>query len=122
MRRIFSIGFLLLYLGLFTELHQVLRLPILVQHFIEHRSMVPEMSFMQFLTMHYKTDTPHDSTDMELPFKDCSNSVATPSFSLPEQKIMLAMGVVREIPAFFSFYFSFVPASYLAEIFQPPRA
>ena len=122
MRRKFSIGLLLLYLGLFTEVHQVIKLPILVSHFIEHQELVPEMSFLQFLVMHYKSDTPHDDTDMELPFKDCSNSVATPSFALPEQKITLTPQVVVAVPEFFCFYFSFAPSSHLAEIFQPPRA
>ena len=122
MRRKFSIGLLLLYLALFTEVPQVIRLPILVSHFIEHQELVHEMSFLQFLVMHYNTDTPHDDTDMELPFKDCCNSVATTSFALPEQKITLTSQTIIKAPEFFCFNLAFVPSSHLAEIFQPPRA
>ena len=115
-------GFLLLYLGTFTEFHEVLRLPILVGHFIEHRAQLPSMSFLQFMAMHYKTDTPHDSTDMELPFKDCGNSVAAPAFALNNQKVFLPTGTSAQTLVFFPTYISFVPPSGLSEIFQPPRA
>lgn len=122
MRRLLSIGFLLLYLGSFTELHQVMRLPLLVEHFVEHQSLVPQMSFLEFLVMHYKTDVPHDATDMSLPFKDCSHSVVTPTSVLPEQKIALSEQPALNTQTFSSFYFSFLPASHLSEIFQPPKA
>ena len=122
MRRILAIGFLTLHLGLFTEFHEVLRLPILVHHFIEHQAQVPEMSFFQFLAMHYKTDVAHDSTDMELPFKDCGNSVATSVFTMPDQKVALTVVPPTHAPVFFSSYNSFIPASALDDIFQPPRA
>lgn len=99
----------------------MLRLPILVQHFLEHRSQVSEMSFLQFLAMHYKTDVAHDSTDMELPFKDCSKSMATASFALPEQKTPMPFEPLARKSEFSSTYISFIPASALDEIFQPPR-
>lgn len=122
MRRIFATGLLILHLGLFTELDQVMRLPILVEHFIEHQAQVPEMSFLQFLAMHYKTDVAHDATDMELPFKDSSNSIAIPSFALPEQKICLSTEIPAHTQVHFSTHTSFVSSSALDEIFQPPRA
>jgi hypothetical protein len=113
---------LVLHLGLFTEFDELLRLPILVEHFIEHREKVPEISFLQFLAMHYKTDVAHDATDMELPFKDCSNSLAIPSFALPEQKVYLSAEIPAHTRVYFSTYISFVSSSALDEIFQPPRA
>jgi hypothetical protein len=121
-RRFLAIGMLVLHLGLFTEFDEVFRLPILVEHFIEHREKVPEISFLQFLAMHYKTDVAHDATDMELPFKDCSNSVAIPSFALPEQKVCLSAEIPAHTQVHFSTYISFVSSSALDEIFQPPRA
>lgn len=121
MRRGIAIGLLILQLGLFTELHEVIRLPILVAHFIEHREQVPSMSFYQFMAMHYKTDVAHDATDMELPFKDCDNSV-TSNFALLEQKDFVFTASQQTVPVFFLTYISFVPSSGLDEIFQPPRA
>lgn len=122
MRRVFAIGLLALHLGLFTELDQVMRLPILVEHFMEHRAQVPEMSFLQFLAMHYKTDVAHDATDMKLPFKDCDHCFAVPAFTLPEQKVLLAEDAPVHRKGFSSAYISFVSSSALDEIFQPPRA
>ena len=121
MRRIISIGLLVLHLGLYTEMDEIVRLPILIEHFLEHRSQVADMSFLQFLVMHYKTDVAHDSTDMELPFKDCTKSMATASFALPEQKVPMPLEPVARRPEFSSKYISFIPASALDEIFQPPR-
>lgn len=122
MRRIFAIGLLIVHLGLFTELDQVMRFPILVEHFLEHQAQVPEMSFLQFLAMHYKTDVAHDAIDMELPFKDCEHCFAVPAFTLPEQKVFLAAETPVNTRVFFLAYFSFVSSSALDDIFQPPRA
>lgn len=122
MRRLLAISMLTLHLGLFTEMDQVMRLPILVEHFIEHREQVPEMSFLQFLAMHYKTDVAHDTTDMELPFKDCDHCFAVPSFTMPEQKVLLSAVATVNTRVFFSTHISFVSSSALDEIFQPPRA
>lgn len=116
-----SIGLLIIHLGIFTDLHEVLRLPILFGHFVEHRSQVPSMTFFQFLSMHYKTDTPHDATDMELPFKDCSGSIAT-AVALLEQKVILTTMTGFAESTFPSTYVAFIPSSGLDEIFQPPRA
>lgn len=121
MRRLTAIGMLVLHLGLFTEMDELMRLPLLVEHFIEHQELVPEMSFLQFLAMHYKTDVAHDSTDMELPFKRCEQSVTSTSFTFPEQKIELTMGDPSRMPEFSSHYVSIIPSTGLTEIFQPPR-
>lgn len=122
MRRAAAIGMLVLHVGLFTEMKELLRLPILVEHYLEHRSQVPEMSFFQFLGMHYKTDVAHDSTDMELPFKRCEHSVTIPTFTIAEQGFDLVPVNSEEPRKFYSAYVSLVPSRGLDEIFQPPRA
>jgi hypothetical protein len=121
MRRAAAIGMLSLHLILFTEMNELMRLPLLVEHYLEHQQLVPEMSFFQFLAMHYKTDVAHDSTDMELPFKSCDHSVASPNFTFPDQKIELTSSVPSSTPKFFSLYISFIPSTGPNEIFQPPR-
>ncbi|MBL7848132.1 MAG: hypothetical protein JNL40_11730 [Cyclobacteriaceae bacterium] len=122
MRRLAAIFMLVLHLGLFTEMDELFSLPLLVEHYLEHRSKVPEMSFFDFLAMHYKTDVAHDSTDMKLPFKDCGNSFASPTFTSPEQKLSLTTFSLAQVPVFGSTYIAFIPSSGLEEIFQPPRA
>lgn len=122
MRRLAAIGMLVLHLGLFTEAPELLRLPILVEHYVEHRSRVPEMSFLQFLDMHYKTDVAHDATDDELPFKQCCRVVTTPIYTtLAELNFNFQAPVPTEQKEFSSTSNSFVPSTGLDEIFQPPR-
>lgn len=122
MRRLAAIGMLVLHLGMFTEMNEIMRLPILVEHYLEHRSLAPEMSFIQFLAAHYKTNVAHDSTDMELPFKRCEHSVATPTFTVAEVKFDLLPPTPSGPQKFYSNYISLIPTSGLDEIFQPPRA
>lgn len=121
MRRSVAIGLLVLHLTVYNEMKEVLRLPILVEHYLEHRELVPEMSFLQFLAMHYKTDTPHDATDTELPFKSCDHSCACPTFTIPDDRLP-GPSVAAERPVYTVAYISFVPSSGPDEIFQPPRA
>lgn len=73
--RIWVARFLLLsFLFAGTELHQVLRLPALVLHFIEHQATSPELSFLAFIEDHYSdpenATQGHDEKHEQLPFKD----------------------------------------------------
>lgn len=66
-----------------------MRLPILIEHFQEHKQKVNDITFWEFLVMHYKTDVSHDDHDNELPFKDKNHSFTPPAVSLPFQKLVL---------------------------------
>ena len=55
-----------------TEAYQLLKLPILVQHFFQHKQEDKHLSFWAFLNMHYAEKTVIDADyqqDMQLPFK-----------------------------------------------------
>ncbi|WP_229208630.1 hypothetical protein [Dyadobacter luticola] len=55
-----------------TSLYQVLKVPSLITHFVEHKALNHEISFMDFLSMHYWGDDLNDDDDekdMQLPFK-----------------------------------------------------
>lgn len=121
MLRLTSIGLVFFYLVSFTEFREVLRFPILVQHFVEHKSQVADMSFLEFLAMHYSTDQAHDDQDMRLPFKDCSHSFAGQTVVLPLQKIMLAEASQQTSLIHHSFYLQHEPKLLTADIFQPPK-
>lgn len=123
MKRIISILLISLYVISFTEMHQVIRLPLLAIHYVEHRAQSKDLTFFEFLEFHYSTEIAHDDRDMELPFKDCSHCVAAPSVVLPSFKIELTQHVVaRVVEVHAAFYKKFIPSSYLSEIWQPPRA
>lgn len=118
---------LLVILVLFsqTELHQLLKLPTLIQHFTEHRALNHDLSLMEFLAIHYvhpnQNDADHDR-DMQLPFKstDCVQTSLL-SFFVPYHH-----NIVVEIPALPSVTYSpvkseWIPSIHSADIWQPPK-
>lgn len=76
MRRFTAVLLLASILLTQTELHQLLKLPVLLHHYLEHRSHDKQLSIGGFLQMHYFNGNPKDADharDMQLPFKahDC---------------------------------------------------
>lgn len=120
MTRLAAIGLLFLYLISFTEFSEVLRLPLLIEHYSEHKSKVEDLSFFEFLVMHYESDVAHDDKDMSLPFKDCDHSVS-PQSILPIQKIVLTENAEKTSIEFTSFYLLHEPQLLAGDIFQPPK-
>ena len=78
MKKFFAISFLFIYLFSTTELNQLLKAPLLVEHFIEHREENKHVTLWQFLYTHYVInhgkDADHDK-DLKLPFKSHDNCV-----------------------------------------------
>ena len=108
-----------------TELHQLLNLPALIEHFIEHRAKNHDLSLMEFLAIHYvhpnQNDADHDR-DMQLPFKstDCVQTSLL-SFFVPHYH-----HIEVEIPAINSIIYSpvkteWIPSIHAADIWQPPK-
>ncbi len=70
MKKLISILLLSLYLVSTTELYQLLKMPLLIEHYIQHKSLNSEMSLTAFLKTHYDhpvKDSDHDQ-DQKLPF------------------------------------------------------
>ncbi|RYE22414.1 MAG: hypothetical protein EOP51_13300 [Sphingobacteriales bacterium] len=126
MKKVTAILFISLYLFTATECNQLLKLPVIFEHFAEHRLEDKSISFLQFLAMHYLHGSPKDNDydrDMQLPFKtivECSYSLTTAAvpralqLSLPEP---IALAPTTKIIPQDRFKFS----SNLADIWQPPR-
>ena len=121
LKRIVAIGLLLFYLVSFTEFSEVLRLPLLVEHYTEHKSKVDDLSFWEFLVMHYETDVAHDDQDMSLPFKACNHSFSTQTVVLPVQKLALTESSGKVTLNYPSFYLLHEPQLLAGDIFQPPK-
>ncbi len=107
-----------------TELRQLLKLPALVLHFMEHTSNDPSMSLGGFLWMHYMAEEVHDedwSEDEKLPFRSFIASpivpVALPVAGMPRVTRMQGLAVVLA-PTFESADLS---AGSAGEIWQPPK-
>lgn len=120
MRRSLATFFFLLYAISFTEIHQALRLPVLLEHYYEHSANV-ELTFWEFLVMHYETDVAHDETDNSLPFKECGHSASVPTIAVPHFYQVPQNRPVQTGKDHHSFYLSRSPQLSGVDIFQPPK-
>lgn len=76
MKKVISISFLLVILLANTELHEVLRIPLLFEHYSLHKQDEQNQSFLTFLYNHYASAHDHfhlqnDHDDLPLKTKDC---------------------------------------------------
>src|SRR5689334_4749396 len=90
MKRAASIGFLTLYLLANTELLEFTRLPILFEHFAEHKQADLRITFIDFMMMHYfghDINDFDDDRDQQLPFRGlhCEH-VSASSLALPDDQ------------------------------------
>jgi hypothetical protein len=107
-----------------TELHQLLKVPILIQHYLEHKTETPSITFIQFLSLHYRSEPVFDADyrrDMQLPFKtaDCASAF----FPVLDEPVSLEIKI--PVPELKNEYanpgdFGYANPSLVA-IFQPPR-
>jgi hypothetical protein len=125
MRKIVSIFLLAIYMLCFSELQQFLKIPVLVQHYTEHKAGDPSISFFDFLFNHYTNILEQDADyqrDQQLPFRTTECLVY--SVSICEFPIMEMMqhpaGVVIEKKYLLQ---NESNRSFLCtqDIFQPPR-
>ncbi|KQR95635.1 hypothetical protein ASG01_00825 [Chryseobacterium sp. Leaf180] len=70
MKKLLSFLLIALYLLSTTELYQLAKMPLLVQHYIEHKQLSPEMPLMAFINAHYAhpANDKDAGTDQKLPF------------------------------------------------------
>lgn len=125
MKRLIAILFLSLLLLTNTQLGQLMKLPVLVQHYQEHTAMYKGMSFISFLKLHYFNGDPKDADyhrDMQLPFKSAESHINISVFIPFIQSFELNK-------TFYSIKQSFIPqnndfysSSHLDNIWQPPKA
>jgi hypothetical protein len=69
-KKIIAVLLLLIYLVSTTEAYQLLKIPLLIGHYREHKKQYPEITVAAFLKMHYdhpQKDADYE-TDQKLPF------------------------------------------------------
>ena len=126
LKRTLVILLLSAYLVSTTEFHQLIKLHLLVEHFMEHRQENKDLHLWKFLCMHYaheNTDNDHHDKDMKLPFKsheDCVNCFMSGYFSIPFQGIILNP-IFFGSESFTSYPENFLTSAYLPNIWQPPK-
>lgn len=108
-----------------TELHELIKLPVLFEHFAEHKQRDNKVSFTDFLSMHYWGDDQNDDDnerDMQLPFKK-ADAHPTHVMFMPTARVMSVrtpeQRIVTSYPVYQHQYF---PNPALASPFRPPCA
>nr|WP_294793134.1 hypothetical protein [uncultured Mucilaginibacter sp.] len=127
MRKFTVILILTAYLFSTTELHQLLKLPVVFEHYYEHKQLNGDISFLDFLDMHYMHGSPLSSDyaeDMQLPFKTLDKCVCATIPVIVPQNVNIAIHhpVQLKKEQRFIMQDDFLPSSYLSRIWQPPKA
>ena len=114
-----------LYLLSTTELNQLLKLPVLIEHYVEHKNLNPEMTLLAFFKMHYDHPVKDADykTDRKLPF--IIHSTLSLVFTLNTDFSFEISGSdykyfhIQNIPSLDE---NLYIKGYLQSIWQPPRA
>ncbi|WP_109699449.1 hypothetical protein [Chitinophaga deserti] len=126
MKKIIALILFAVYLISSTELRELAKLPVLIQHFNEHRELNHLITFTEYLTDHYN-NLPHTDNDEErdnqLPFKRVDSNVmfspvipATGTVELRKPVIPIASNEL------FSRNVHFFPSATVSKIWQPPKS
>lgn len=110
-----------------TELCQLMKLPVLIEHFREHGNLYKDFSFFSFIRMHYFNGDTKDADydrDMQLPFKTNAGALLVGNNhpgTVPVQIVIQYIPVSEAHNRFNRFYSQWIPSAHYNDIFQPPR-
>lgn len=127
MKKWVALFLLSLYLLGTTEAHQLLKIPLLVQHYFEHKAENKNITLLSFLNMHYTETVVYDddyAQDMQLPFKTHAENFcvfAVPLLPAPKFEVQIVLhGIVKQtLPLTNDPNYSFLSTQ---DIFQPPKS
>jgi len=109
-----------------TAIYEVVKLPMLVEHYFDHSQEDQQIGFFQYLTLHYGIEDGTDkdaAEDRQLPFQS-SEFFSTISFVSVNPPVINQSVRFTESITDHDFLLSnevFLPSAYLARIWQPPR-
>lgn len=125
MKRLLAISFLFVFLSANTAFGELLKLPLLIQHYSEHKQEESAISFFHFLAEHYKGNVNHQHNNHHhdnLPFKTLNAHTGSVILLIPNPIFSLNKQIFPEdntiIPTYFQSNYS---DAYLNGIWQPPR-
>jgi hypothetical protein len=126
LKKYISILFLTIYLFSTTEAIQLLKLPVIFQHFAEHKLEDKNITFFAFLDMHYMHGSPKDKDydkDMKLPFKTSYDCISAVSLAIVPQIINLSFTKPKTFIEKKNYIIlnQCISSAYLANIWQPPK-
>lgn len=125
LKRRIHILLLLVFVFSGTEFGQLLRLPLLVQHYLEHKSKHQDLGIGEFLMIHYSQQHQEgaNDTDDQLPFKSHHECTKLFSFAAPlNNPIALNAPACLESEDCAVAETGMVSSGFRSMIWQPPRA
>jgi hypothetical protein len=127
MKKNIIIFFLFTYLFSATQLNELFKINLLIEHYIEHKNKDKNLSLLGFIYMHYLGDNTKDDDydkDMKLPFKAIdTHSYNLANFCTPIPAFQFPKGIALQlfqIPLY-EYNFSFV-SNFHSTIWQPPKS
>ena len=114
------------YLLSATAIHEVIKLPRLVEHYFDHSREDTQVGLIQYLTLHYGIEDGTDddaAEDNKLPFKSSEyfSSISFVSVKPPVIGQSMRFSEIVNAHNFLIRNESYLPSPYLDRIWQPPR-
>lgn len=127
MKKVTAILLFAIYCLTATELGQLLKLPKLIEHFAEHTQEDADVTFADFLAMHYNPDAPKDDDhekDKQLPFKEHNTSAGTNwiMFTSVSSSVIFTPTNAKVAEHFILYSEDFISSSLSALVWQPPKS
>jgi len=126
LKKVICIFILHAYLFAATDLKEVLKAEILLEHYFETRQQDASVSFFSFIIMHYITDDHNDKDndrDVKLPFKSHHvQSNFTPFTYLPPRLSFLKIITFSPMRSFLFFNDNDYAVNFYSLVWHPPQA
>ena len=124
MQKVSAIFFISVMLLSQTPLQQVLKLPVLIEHFKEHKKQTSSVSFVDFIQLHYFSGNPKDQDydrDQQLPFRSDAVIVFDSNTEIPDHHFKIAVLPDLKEKSYPLLDITSLPDSHGFDIWQPPK-
>lgn len=108
-----------------TPLQQVLKLPVLIEHFKEHKKETSSISFIEFIQLHYFSGNPKDDDydrDQQLPFRSDAVIVLDSSIEIPDYNFKVHPLCLYKEKSYPRMDITTLPSRHSFDIWQPPKS
>lgn len=124
-RKLTGILLISVYMLSFAELHNLLKIPVLLEHFKEHKQEDPSISFWSFIKLHYFDPIVVDDDyqrDQQLPFRDTDCCIVTTASVCECLQVTVEIQPLSEQSKEFHLFNEINKPQFTSfDIFQPPR-
>ncbi len=107
-----------------TPLIELVKLPVMIEHYMEHKELNPNLSVFQFLCIHYQGEDIFDADydkDMKLPFKSYTSINSFVFYPLTQEyKAIQKVNFKYKKENLYTYSFSYSSLS-ISSIWQPPK-